>query len=361
MMTRDDLVRRASLGGVIIATVVISYTILRDRAVNIGFSDWWTAWLYPIGLDALILGASRVWGQRDISPGTRRMAMIMTLAAIGAGIAAFIVEFMPRGWVAVGFAVLIPASLAASLVLTSRVAADKRDGYVLPKPDATEEDLGWSPDEREMYGMDDTDDPVEFEPGLLSMMVHTEEPTREDPHRGEVSTPEPIRFRPVPPTAAVNVDPTAMRNGDRVTFTPDVVQRADPSPDLASLAHRARLSDEQIHREDLERATRGLPPLADNEHINEKTMVIPVVSATGPRPDTQQPPTPPEQSTRSVSNNRASGGVSADVRKSWVRSRLENGVETTGADVDREFPEGSRNGARIVRQVREQMEREAKE
>lgn len=335
-MTRDDLVRRVSLGGVIVATAVISYTILRDRAVNIGFTDWWTAWLYPVGLDALILGASRVWGQKDISPGTRRFAKVLTLSAIGAGIAAFVVEFLPKGWVAVAFACLIPASLASALLLTSRVAADKRDGYTQPDPDPVSED-----DE-------DTDDDVQT--------IHADALSA--------------------PNTEVTADiPTLLRDGDNTAFLAEhfVVtdaQKTEHVPDLVAAEQPVQagryvplLSPEDMYREDLARAARGdAPRPVPEESINEQTMVIPVVSATGPRIDAQQPSSgPPEQSSRSVSNNRRNETVSADVRKSWVRDRLEQGIETTGADVDKQFPQGSRNGARIVRQVREAMAKEAKE
>lgn len=125
MTTRHDWVRTAALGGVIVATAVLSYSTLRERAVHIGF-DGWASWLYPVGLDTTILGAGRAWRDSTASPRTRALAAGVTITAIGAAVAAFVAEFARYGPVAVGFAVLIPLALAATLVLTSWSAADRR-------------------------------------------------------------------------------------------------------------------------------------------------------------------------------------------------------------------------------------------
>lgn len=52
----------------------------------------------------------------------------------------------------------------------------------------------------------------------------------------------------------------------------------------------------------------------------------------------------------SVTRLRSTTGK-ADPKRAWVRQQFDAGVEVAGADVDREFG-GSRNGARVVRQVR---------
>lgn len=122
------------------STVVLSYSILQARAVHIGF-PFWASFLYPIGLDALILGASRTWQDANLTAGTRRLAQWMTMAAILAGIAAFVAEFIAYGWEAVAFAILIPAALAASLVLTSRAAADRRQATTLPDAPRPDDDV----------------------------------------------------------------------------------------------------------------------------------------------------------------------------------------------------------------------------
>lgn len=49
--------------------------------------------------------------------------------------------------------------------------------------------------------------------------------------------------------------------------------------------------------------------------------------------------------------------TSAEERKQWIRMQLAEGVMVTGAMVDKQFPGGSRNGARLVKQV--QSERKA--
>lgn len=124
MKRPDDWTEAVALGGVIVATAVLSYSTLMDRAVHIGFDT--APWLYPVGVDALILGASRKMRDQSVSRRTRRAATVVTLGAIGAALAGFVAEFAPRGPAAVAFASLIPLSLAAALILTSWSATDRR-------------------------------------------------------------------------------------------------------------------------------------------------------------------------------------------------------------------------------------------
>lgn len=121
---RDLVIRRLAMAGVIVAATVLSYSVLRERAIHIGLPEW-SSWFYPLIFDAFILGASRTWTNTGLSASTRRLASVATLLAIVAAVAAFVAEFWDRGLVAVLFACAIPAVLALSLVLTSRAAADR--------------------------------------------------------------------------------------------------------------------------------------------------------------------------------------------------------------------------------------------
>lgn len=217
-MLRDDFVRKIALGGVIVATATLSYSVLRERALHIGFPEW-SSWFYPVGVDATILGASRIWQDVVMSMLTRRVARWVTLGAITAAIGAFVAEFIKDGWESVAFAILIPAALAASLVLTSLAAADRRAATPDPESEGTT-----------------------------------------DPE------PKPLFSAPVDGT---------IHNTRSITLTPITVA---------------------------------------------PTTVVNTVD------------TP-------------------EARREWVHAELDAGRNVTGADVDRYFPNGARNGARIVRQV----------
>jgi len=114
----------------IVATVVLSYATLRDRALHSGFPAW-AAWLYPPAVDATIIVASRTWRDTTLSPKTRGLAAVVTLAAIVAGVAAFVVEHASAGPVAVAFSAVVPLALASALVLTSWSATDRRDAALI--------------------------------------------------------------------------------------------------------------------------------------------------------------------------------------------------------------------------------------
>lgn len=123
---RADWVRTASLAAVAGSAAVLSYATLRDVAAHAGFPAWAT-WFYPVALDGTIVGASRTWRDATLSRRTRSLAAAVTLGAICAGIAGFVSEHAAQGPVAVGFSALIPAALAAVLVLTSWASTDRRD------------------------------------------------------------------------------------------------------------------------------------------------------------------------------------------------------------------------------------------
>jgi hypothetical protein len=135
-VNKDTVVRWAALSGVIAAATVLSYVTLKHRAEAIGFPHPYS-FFYPLAYDALILGASRTWQNAKLSKGTRQLAKWITLVAIVVAIAAFVAEFAPHGPVAVLFAIVIPASLASALVITSRAAADRQPPEPEPKHEPT--------------------------------------------------------------------------------------------------------------------------------------------------------------------------------------------------------------------------------
>lgn len=267
-MTRDDWVRRLALGGVIIATTVLSYSILKVRAEHIGFPEW-SSWLYPVGLDAMILGASRAWQDPENSTGTQRLAMWMTLCAITAGVGAFVVEFLVNGWTAVAFACLIPAALAASLVLTSRAAHDRR---VAAENDAQK--------------------------------------TQEDVVTNK-ATPEPV--------ASIDPEPIA----------PDVTPEIQTSMDWMHAQH-----------------DKPYPPLIPE--MSPGPHVTVAKAYDGSEPDTEV------IEVEVNTNGRVTLGSTIEERRRWIHEQLDAGKKINGADVDREFPDVARNGARLLRSVKEE-------
>ena len=230
-MNRDVVIRRAAMGGVILSATVLSYVTLKHRAEAIGIASPFS-WFYPLAFDALILGASRTWQNSELSDSTRRMAKWVTLGAIGAAVAAFVAEFVAMGWVAVAFAVIIPAALAASLVLTSRAAADRRNQH-------------------------DNQHDVEQTGGSYAK--------------------------------------TSVTNGQSIKFGVPTIDFAFPPP-----------ADPELWKE-----------ASTNGHQ--------VLEAT-----TEQ-------------------------KRAWIEEQIRNGVDVTGAMVDRQFPGKSRNGARLVKQVKEKI------
>ena len=138
MTARQDWVRTGAYVALIVATVVLSYATLRDRALHSGFPTW-AAWLYPPAVDATIIVASRTWRDTTLSPRTRGLAAVVTLAAIVAGVAAFVVEHSSAGPVAVAFSAVVPLALASALVLTSWSATDRRDAALIAARAADEQ------------------------------------------------------------------------------------------------------------------------------------------------------------------------------------------------------------------------------
>ncbi len=195
---RRDWVRTFALGGVIVATAVLSYATLRDRALHIGFPEW-AVWFYPLGIDATILGASRAWHDSKLSQQTRRLAMWITLGAIAAAVGAFVAEFADEGWVGISFAVLVPASLAATLVLTSWSATDRRNGTDPPEEDQAEMDAAASVPEVRAQTADPADltegsgDTARQSPEPSFAAAAEVEPTAEQPSDGDLDD----RIRPL--------------------------------------------------------------------------------------------------------------------------------------------------------------------
>lgn len=61
---------------------------------------------------------------------------------------------------------------------------------------------------------------------------------------------------------------------------------------------------------------------------------------------------------RAKPNARSTKATDTAERRAWVHAQLDAGREINGGDIDRQFPEGSRNGARLLKQVL--AEREAR-
>lgn len=302
----DTTVRRLALAGVIVSDAVLSYSILRDRADHIGFASWAT-WLYPLGLDALIVGASRTWQDAELKDGTRRFAKRVTLLAIAFGMAGFIAEFAPHGLSAVAFALFIPASLAAALILTSRAAADRKANASATKDEGVSDDAGRA---SEPVTPDVTDDcdwgthPADVEPfrSFADRMLdelRDDAPADDAPTRTYTNT-QPVTL-PVPdPPHITEIELFASRNGneripvklataDSITFTPSAVTIDTDGEGRDEVDESATTSEE---------------------------------------------------------------------KRAWINTQLDNGVDVRGRDVDAQFPNSSRNGARLVRMVK--TEREAR-
>jgi hypothetical protein len=265
MKDRDGVVRKLALAGVIISDAALSYSILHARADHIGFAAWAT-WLYPVGLDALIVGASRTWQNADLSQSTRRLARWTTLLSVAFGMAGFIAEFYPRGWSAVAYSLFVPASLAAALILTSRAAADRKANAAQTQD---------QPVTQELEGDDDVEPYV---------------PAEQQPETDRVTDFDIAQAFGVP-----------LHLIDGKTIPGDATVHVSPARDDARGEVRATVT----------------PPADDA-----------VLSGDEP--------------------------ASPETRKQWIRDQLATGKNVTGADVDRQFPGGSRNGARLVRQVKEE-------
>jgi hypothetical protein len=137
---RDTIVRRIAMTGVVVSATVLSYSTLHHRALAIGIPGW-SSWFYPVLYDAFILGASRMWQNHALTDATRKLAKRATVGGIVAAVAAFIIEFAPRGWFAVLGALMIPAVMATALVLTSRAAADRKAAAEKAQDEAEETPL----------------------------------------------------------------------------------------------------------------------------------------------------------------------------------------------------------------------------
>lgn len=125
MTTGRDPVRTAAFAVLIGSAVVLSYATLRQVALAAGFTVW-SSWLFPPAVDATIVVASRCCRDTMLARRTRRLAVVVVVASIAAGVAAFVVHHLAHGLVGVGFAVVVPLALAAALVLTSWSATDRR-------------------------------------------------------------------------------------------------------------------------------------------------------------------------------------------------------------------------------------------
>lgn len=219
---RQDWVRTGAYVALIVATVVLSYATLRDRALHSGFPTW-AAWLYPPAVDATIIVASRTWRDTGLSPKTRGLAAVVTLAAIVAGVAAFVVEHASAGPVAVAFSAVVPLALASALVLTSWSATDRRDAALIAARAADEqqavEDAARA--EAELAQRQEQHERTRQERGLVASLASVLA-------IGARYTGRPAPARQVPTSA------------HRQVVTPARRQATRSAPDLTELIERAR-------------------------------------------------------------------------------------------------------------------------
>jgi hypothetical protein len=303
----DTAVRRLALAGVIISDAVLSYSILRDRADHIGFASWAT-WLYPVGLDALIVGASRTWQDADLKDSTRQFAKRVTLLAIVFGMAGFVAEFAPHGFSAVAFALFIPASLAAALILTSRAAADRKANATQTQNESVSDDAGRvkEPVVDDAPAIDDGDDwgthPADVEPfrsyaDRMLDEIRDDAPADDAPVRTFVNT-EPVTITTPPAPGVTNVELFASHNGS--ARVPVKLVTADP---IAFTPGAVTINTDGEGQGEVDEST-----------------------------------------------------TTSDEKRAWINTQLDNGVDVRGRDVDAQFPNSSRNGARLVRMVKTERE-----
>lgn len=119
-MTRKDPVLIVTAGIVGVAAIVASFVTLMHLAEFVGWAGH-TTWLLPACLDALALGAGRVWLSSAFDAEARRYARAASLAALGVSVAGnavgHLVALDNAAWWKVALAILVgavpPVSLAA--------------------------------------------------------------------------------------------------------------------------------------------------------------------------------------------------------------------------------------------------------
>jgi hypothetical protein len=82
----------------------------------------------------------------------------------------------------------------------------------------------------------------------------------------------------------------------------------------------------------------------------------PVVAPVAVRHEPAQPATKPAPAR--ATKPRQTAAATPEDRRAWVRQQRDKGVSVTGADVHKQFPNSPRDGARIVRQVEAELDRE---
>lgn len=82
----------------------------------------------------------------------------------------------------------------------------------------------------------------------------------------------------------------------------------------------------------------------------------PVVARQEPPEVATKPAT--RRTTKAATTPRQTDGSTPEDRRAWVRQQRDKGISVTGADVHKQFPNSPRDGARIVRQVEAELDRE---
>lgn len=83
-MKKDPIIL-ACAGAVVAAAFLASFVTLIELAMYAGW-PWATAWLFPLCVDALAVGAGRVWLGRRYSEKSRRFARNISFAALAVSV-----------------------------------------------------------------------------------------------------------------------------------------------------------------------------------------------------------------------------------------------------------------------------------
>ncbi|MFC0623792.1 DUF2637 domain-containing protein [Kribbella deserti] len=139
-MNRDKVLT-ACTALVGVAAVVASFSTLAALAVFVGWGDR-SAWLLPVCIDALALGAGRVWLSNRYDSEARRFARAASMAALAVSVAGnavgHIVALDNAPWWKVALAVLVgavpPVALAAVGHLMTLSARPQDEAKPSPAP-----------------------------------------------------------------------------------------------------------------------------------------------------------------------------------------------------------------------------------
>lgn len=162
------------------------------------------------------------------------------------------------------------------------------------------------------------------------------------------------------------------RTGVRTQTGTDTINPATHEPELAELrrhvgnlqdALRAEADARIVSQRAIERELeRKRPPVAG--YAAERVTSFPTTDdhpgAESALPVSSWPGSALATDSSTLSTNGHAKTATPEEKSAWVRKHLATGEEVTGARADREFPGSPRNGARIVRTVKQELENEPK-